>query len=88
MMWTNFYMEVEQTTGTGFLTKEAKDLLLKFLSIFLTALISALITFLQSMLLDPSLAPTGPEAIPQAGATGAILRAVVLAWRDSGIMRA
>jgi hypothetical protein len=86
-MLTNFYMEIEASPKKVFLTPEMREHLSRFASILLTALISAIITFLQALLADPSLAPTGPEQIPQAGITGAILRTVVLFWGERGTMR-
>lgn len=78
--------EIEFREGRFGLSENGKDLLSRFFSILLTALISALITFLQSMLADPSLAPVGVSPVEQAGATGAILRTLVLVWKERGIM--
>lgn len=79
--------EIEKYGGRFGLSENGKDLLARFVSILLTALLSALITFLQSILADPSLSPSVHEQIPQAGATGAILRALVLYWPSSGTMK-
>jgi hypothetical protein len=65
---------------------DTMELLQRFFSILLTALISALITFLQSVVADPSLAPVIQEQVPQAGATGAILRSIVLLWAHRATM--
>lgn len=86
-VWTMTEIEKSFYNKIGLSDEQTGEIISRFFSILLTALISALITFLQSMLVDPSLAPTSHEAIPQAGATGAILRTLVLYWREGGTMR-
>ncbi len=65
----------------------SKELIARFFSILLTALISALITFLQSILAEPAVTQTLQENVPQAGATGAVLRAIVLYWPNRDNIR-
>lgn len=87
-VWTMTNIEKSFYNKIGVTDEQMGEIISRFFSILLTALISALITFLQSMLVDPSLTPTSHEAIPQAAATGAILRTLVLYWKESGTMRA
>lgn len=78
--------EVDAKFGRFGLSENGKELLSRFWSILLTALLSALITFLQTILADPSLSPVIHDQVPQAGATGAILRAIVLMWGHRATM--
>lgn len=57
------------------MNKKNRELLEKFLSIFLTALISAMITFLQTLVVEPSAGIEVSKQITQAGVIGTVLRA-------------